>query len=96
MRFMLEVVKTLPEYQQNCLKMYYMDNSPAAECAEAAGLSIDEFSALKRFVKHRFLDAVAHAPASSQAAPQELRERQRRFQNRLAGIAERRREEVSA
>ena len=89
-RLMWEVVKTCPEYQQKCLKMYYVDNFPAAECAEAAGLSIDDFSALKHFVRQRFLDAVAKAPASSQASPEELRDRQQRFQNRLDGIAERR------
>ena len=88
-RHMWEVVQTLPEYQQKCLKMYYIDNFPAAECAEAAGLSLDEFNTLKRLVRQRFLDAAALSPASSQASPEELRERQQRFQNRLDGIAER-------
>ncbi|HTW64006.1 MAG TPA: hypothetical protein VME17_05285 [Bryobacteraceae bacterium] len=88
---MWEVVKSLPEYQQKSLKMYYVDNYPAAECADAVGLSLDEFVALKRFVRQRFLDAVALAPASSHASPQEQREREQRFQNRLQQIAERRR-----
>lgn len=64
MHLMWEVVKTLPEYQQKCLKMYYVDNHPAVECANAAGLSLEDFAALKRFVRQRFLDQAALAPVA--------------------------------
>lgn len=62
---MWEVVKHLPNDQQECLKMYYVDNYPAVQCADAVGLSLEDFVALKRVVRQRFLDSVASVAASA-------------------------------